>query len=518
MPLFEPQAAYDSIAYPDHAQRDAHVRQLEAVAVLMGMNPPAVTDCRVLEIGCATGANLLPQAYDLPESRFVGIDLSPAQIQTANSLAQKLELGNIDFRAADLCDIDASWGLFDYIIAHGVYSWTPPAVRDALMKVCKQNLAPQGVAYVSYNVLPGWHTRQAVRHALVYHVQAIDDARKQVEQARSLIEFLSEHGSESAQWKQQLQGERDFMRGLADGGVFHEHLERDNTPVYFHEFVEHAGRHGLGYIADADLSVNNPQQIPAKAMATLGNLPRERVEQYVDFLMGRSFRRTLLCHAEATRDERIDTDRLRGLFVAAAGAVTTTDFGIDRSAPVEIAIAPHAIRVADPLIKAVFAQLASIYPAAITLEELHEKAVGRLPVAMRGGQQGTSAVESVGPVILSAALHGMLMLSRHAPQCCVQIAHRPIASAVARIQAQDVSDVTNRRHCLTRLDATARFVIGLLDGRHDVHMIVDKVERAVRKGTLSIQASDGRPAGTGAILTVFERMLEGFAQSALLVG
>ena len=48
---------------------------------LFGLNTAAPTQCRVLELGCAAGLNLIAMAALLPESTFVGIDLSPVQIE-----------------------------------------------------------------------------------------------------------------------------------------------------------------------------------------------------------------------------------------------------------------------------------------------------------------------------------------------------------------------------------------------------------------------------------------------------
>ena len=54
-----------------------------------------------------------------------------------------------------------------------MYSWVPPDVQDAILRVCSRNLAPNGIAYVSYNTYPGWHVRMMAREMLVEH----DDPR-----------------------------------------------------------------------------------------------------------------------------------------------------------------------------------------------------------------------------------------------------------------------------------------------------------------------------------------------------
>ena len=86
---------------------------------------------------------------------FVGIDLSPRSIDEARAMAADLGLTNVTFHAADLRDLPTDAGDFDYIVAHGFYSWVPAPVRSALFETIHARLAPRGVAFVSHNVLPG---------------------------------------------------------------------------------------------------------------------------------------------------------------------------------------------------------------------------------------------------------------------------------------------------------------------------------------------------------------------------
>ena len=83
--------------------------------------------CRVLELGCASGGNLIPMAMDFPDSEFLGIDLSARQIEAGKVHLANLKPRNIELRAASIMDVDAGYGQFDYIICHGVFSWVPPA-------------------------------------------------------------------------------------------------------------------------------------------------------------------------------------------------------------------------------------------------------------------------------------------------------------------------------------------------------------------------------------------------------
>jgi tRNA G46 methylase TrmB len=48
----------------------------------------------VLELGCASGGNLIPMAYGLPESEFVGIDYAARQIAEGQAAVAALGLDN----------------------------------------------------------------------------------------------------------------------------------------------------------------------------------------------------------------------------------------------------------------------------------------------------------------------------------------------------------------------------------------------------------------------------------------
>src|SRR5688572_16487781 len=133
---------YDVVEFPGHARVDTHPGRLAALGTLRGMRPAAVEQCRVLEVGCGDGANLIPMAYQLPAAHFVGIDYAATAIARAQHAANTLDLTNLELRVADLMDVTPALGDFDYIIAHGFYSWVPAHVRDRLLDVCGSQLAP----------------------------------------------------------------------------------------------------------------------------------------------------------------------------------------------------------------------------------------------------------------------------------------------------------------------------------------------------------------------------------------
>jgi cyclopropane fatty-acyl-phospholipid synthase-like methyltransferase len=156
-------SAHDQVPYINSPFAQTHPSRLFVMGRLAGLNPPAVETCRVLEIGANKGENLIGMAMVLPSAEFVGIDLAEVPVTRGQQTIADLGLDNVRLRQMNLLEIDEGFGEFDYIIAHGVYSWTPAEVRDKLLAVVRAHLSAQGVAFVSYNTYPGAHLREMLR-------------------------------------------------------------------------------------------------------------------------------------------------------------------------------------------------------------------------------------------------------------------------------------------------------------------------------------------------------------------
>ena len=170
--------AYDQVLYPGFPLAQTHPDRLATIAGLLGMTPARPDRSQVLELGCGDGGNLIPMAVELPGSEFTGIDLAQPGIARGRAISEALGLKNISLRQMDLLAAGADLGQFDYILAHGLYSWVPAHVRDGVLRICRTNLAHDGVAYVSYNAYPGFHRREIFRGMMLHHVRNVQDPSK----------------------------------------------------------------------------------------------------------------------------------------------------------------------------------------------------------------------------------------------------------------------------------------------------------------------------------------------------
>jgi len=318
--------SYDEVAYKSYAFAQSHPMRLGAMATLFGMNPKPVDRCRVLELGCAAGGNIIPMAEMFPESEFIGIDLSKRQIEDGQALLKELSLPNCQLLHKSITDIDPAFGQFDYIIAHGVFSWVPDLVQDAMLRICQENLSEQGVAYISYNTYPGWHMRGMIRDLMVYHAKSFGTAEEKLAQARALLHFLAEVTPRRDPYGIFLKEEARHIDQCDDYYLFHEYLEEHNTPLYFYQFIDKAGAHHLQYLGEtnfAEMLVSNfPEEVAEALMALTDDIVS--MEQYMDFVRNRYFRQTLLVHDHVQLDRDLSANHnMRKLFFASRALPNT---------------------------------------------------------------------------------------------------------------------------------------------------------------------------------------------------
>src|ERR1700722_7510956 len=253
--------SYDQVLYPAQTFPWTHPNRLATAAFLRGMQPAPINRCRVLELGCGSGMNLMGMAFQLPTSEFIGLDLARRPIASGQSFIRELGLANIELHSIDLCEASSEqFGMFDFIIAHGLYSWVPQPVRERILAVCRKMLRPQGVAYISYNAYPGNHLRDLVRGMMRFHRSGLEDSIDKVGQARGLLKFLAESTTRTDYYVATIRAQYDRTLKYQDAAFFHDDLSEVNQPFYFHEFMADAQRHGLKFVGEA----RSNDLIPAK--------------------------------------------------------------------------------------------------------------------------------------------------------------------------------------------------------------------------------------------------------------
>ncbi|MFC1705238.1 methyltransferase regulatory domain-containing protein [Planctomycetota bacterium] len=469
--------SYDELPFPCRPRPDTHPDHVAAVATLFGAKPPAAETCRVLEIGCGDGGNLIPMAAALPRASFVGVDLSLRQIAEGQERVAGLRLGNVALQHRDLCDLDPGFGIFDYIIAHGVYSWIPPAVQEKLLRICKENLAQSGIAYVSYNTYPGWCARGILRDYLLRNTSGADTPQERTRKARASLEALgarlaadrSVSPIEGA-YRQLLLGAIEPVRKAPSGYLFHEYLEEWNEPLYFEQFVERAEAVGLAYVADANLKTMPHELAPALACdAEVAGPKWLAAEQLRDIAVNRGFRETLLGHADVVARRPVSPRGLKDLLVASelpVQAEVVTGRASARGAAV-VRVPGPGLGVARPALgDTACAHLANIWPRNVGFDALLAEAGGREADAPR-----------LAATLLRGAALGVIELRTLAFPGVAEVTECPQASPVSRLHAERKEAITNLRHASLELpEGLERRALALLDGTRDTKALALALE------------------------------------------
>ncbi|MDU5866354.1 MAG: class I SAM-dependent methyltransferase [Veillonella sp.] len=308
------QTIYKELGYKSYPFPFTTPAYLEAYGTLVGLNTPPAKTARVLELGATYGGNIISQAVHNPEATFVGIELSQDQVEKGNKIISDAKLDNVSLIQGDIMNFDETLGTFDYIIAHGFYSWISDEMKDKLLDIISKHLADNGIAYVSYNTYPGWHTMEEVRQLMLFANRGHDELthKEKVLRGKTVGSLV---GSQILNYDNLKERNSKFLGALRsvmqkdDYYVGHDHLEPHNDPCYFYQFNDHLKVHNLAYVCDADLTlsmVRTYDESIADKLEKLAPNSQADQEQYLDFMLDTTFRKSIICKADAAKNLNYD--------------------------------------------------------------------------------------------------------------------------------------------------------------------------------------------------------------------
>ena len=486
---------YDEIAYPTFPFSYTHPDRLATIATHFGMRPAPVERCRVLELGCSTGANLLSMAVVLPESEFVGVDLAGRAIAQGKARVEALGLKNLALRQIDLLEMAPDYGKFDYIIAHGLYAWVPPEVRDQILAICKGSLQPQGIAYVSYNTFPGCYSRVMIREMMRFHNRDFHDPQQQMQQAITLLKLLANSRTGPDNYTKALQEEFERTSKRSREALYHDELAEVFQPVYFYQFMEHAQRHELQFLGEADFFEMHTGGLTPQAKEVLDKISDDIMlrEQYLDFMRGRAFRKTLLCHKDVQLDRSGKSVSVRSFYVSSQARPNSPapDFSPGAEETFRSGSGAELI-TANPLARTLLWYLIESQPQRIACEklltEVESRARQNLGFVPKPDQDFASDLVDFVWQTYSA---GLLDLHLYVPPFTAKVSERPVASPLARLEARDSDVITTLHHRSLRLgDALQRGLVMLMDGTRDHDALRKDLLQLFESGALTLLDGD----------------------------
>ncbi len=484
---------YDAVPYESFPYPNTNPEHLYAVGKLFGMSPELPKKCRVLELGCASGGNIIPMAINYPDAEFIGIDLSKVQIDEGNKHVENLKIKNLKLQNVSIMDIDESFGKFDYIIAHGILSWVPRDVQDKIFEISKNNLSENGIAYISYNTLPGWSAIRGIREMMLYHTDAFEDPAVKTLEARRLLEFIAEgNGEDENPYKKLIENEIKRLKDTGDSYLAHDHLEANNEPFYFNDVMKKADSRELQYLGDASVSTMFVGNLPEKTAETLKVIGSDvvRTEQYMDFVKNRRFRSTLLCNKGVELNRNLNADSILDFYLTSELVCEKKIEDIDFSANEEVAFgrsggATLFITSNADIIRALF--ILQEESKQILAKDLISKVLGYLGKSVN--KDGIT--KAVNDLLLRLVLLGVVKLHVFPASYTTEKSDKPKVSDLSRYQATYASWVTTQRSEKVDVDIFNRVLFAYLDGNNDFDILVEKMVGHIESGDLNLNTQDG---------------------------
>lgn len=482
--------SYDTIPYQSNFQPQIYPDRMATLATILDMKPAAVDRCRYLELGCGDGSNLIAFAFALPDSEFTGVDLSVKHIETANRAVKSLGLKNIKFLHLDVMKMSREeYGQFDYIAAHGFFSWVPDVVRQKVLSLYSEMLMPQGVGYMSYNVLPGGYLRRMISEMMLYHTRKVPVSLEKVKEGLSILGFLRDSTPKNDYYQTILKNEINHVLEHDAPSILHDELGEINQPFYFHEFAALAAENDLQYLCEAEYYTMPMHEYPPQTKQALDSFGDDiiRREQYIDFLRCRRFRQTLLCHADVNIKRDVEPQKLREFYIASAFTPVDQNADLKNNEPEAFRFPSGAVaKLEHSLTKVVLARLGEIWTDSIKFDELLDSARQELESHGVESDDWEREIYTTCSILLELYSTGMVQLHVHQPKFTREISEFPLASPLARWQLGFGDRVTTLQMNQVEIgDTFSRHLLQMLDGTRSRLDLSKEIRKKISAGQFS---------------------------------
>lgn len=469
---------YDEVPYVSYALQETSPAFMRSCAALFAVEAPDPRKARILELGCAGGNNIIAIAATYPGSECVGIDLSQVQIDEGQKVVDAVGIKNLKLQKRSIADINEADGKFDYIIAHGVISWVPKDMQQKILDICNKNLSENGIAYISYNTLPGWSTSNAIREMMKFHTDGFTDPAMRASQARELLQFIknSHKGFEKNLYSQIIEHEVSTLAKESDWYLLHDYLEDNNTQFYFHQFIEMTRSHNLQYLCETHLSTMTTKHFPeeiAKTLAGTGNIIR--MEQYIDFITNRRFRSTLLCHREISVKRNILQERIEDKFFTSRFRIPEElkTYDYNSAKPLVFKLPNNLSTTTSNIVMILaFEVLGEQKSKPVNLEKLTSLILDKMKKHKVKEQYNEQSVRQILMLnLLGSIFAGGIYLHMDEGNFITKVSEKPEIFNLARYQAKTQEWVTSLNQKIINVDEFDKELLPLLDGTNNINSI-----------------------------------------------
>ncbi|GAA0626034.1 class I SAM-dependent methyltransferase [Brevundimonas kwangchunensis] len=249
-----------------------------------------------LELGFGQGVSINLHAAG-SEGAFHGVDFNPAHVLHAEGLAERsgatVHLSDESFAAfAARKDLP----MFDVIALHGVWSWVSDENRRVILDLIRKKLRRGGVVYLSYNCMPGWASRGAVRHLLnlgrARGSEAATTPEAEVDRALAFVGKVTAAGPRFFRDEPQATKHAAGLAKQSRRYIAHEYFNADWHVPYFSDVATEMAGAKLTFVDSARLLDRIAEiNIPADGVALLAEISEPVMRESVrDYLVNQRFR------------------------------------------------------------------------------------------------------------------------------------------------------------------------------------------------------------------------------------
>jgi SAM-dependent methyltransferase len=503
-------SGYEQLPFKSKADRTKHPDRIATIAYLYGLVSPPLERCRFLDFGCGTGSDCLALALELPGARVIGYDPVEGPMEQSRFVAGLVGVENLKLVAGELPPTEEQ---FDYIVSHGVVSWVGADESRRIIRTIAELLAPEGLACISFNALPGWNYRSPIRELLRCYDRPAADANTRVKNAREILRGFRRYLPEESSSGIVLHRELKRLATESDAYLFHEFLSAESTPYLLSELVAIAQSYGLRYVGDA-----SPYRLMRERLEYLGvsggvlpvpasvGTSAVAQEQFMDMLFGMSFRSAIFCRDDRDVFPLVDRERFASCSFACSLKPLESEFAVEPSSGrrgwMDLRGRRYVTKTDEE--SQFLSVVACAWPAYVS---------GRDVLAQISG--GSRAL---GPMLHELFISEILDVSRTPPLIAQEVSERPVGHPLARFEAQQGSLVTTYRHESVELGELECLVLTLLDGTISEANLVERLAVWVDSGQYTLE-DDGdslrEPELVKARLTV---LIDGVMQNLLQAG
>ena len=286
------------IAYTAGFYRELTPAILELAALAKTVTVrPATSAFAMCELGCGRGLTTNVLAAANPHGQFHATDFNPAHIAEARALATAGGLNNVSFSDASFAEFldDPTLPQFDIIALHGILSWISEANRQVIVAFIGKYLKPGGLAYVSYNSMPGWASSGPLRRLIAEYGAIGGGPIGRLEKSIDSISRLKQANARYFQANPAVGERLEKMKPQNRNYLVHEYLNEHWYPFYHKDVVTEMAEAKLTFLASANLLDHvDPLNLTEAQRALLSDIEDATLRETTrDYMVNQQFRRDL---------------------------------------------------------------------------------------------------------------------------------------------------------------------------------------------------------------------------------